>query len=198
MDGGIYCYTFAKFYTDGDPIKLGELVLKSFLAFMIQFSLIGLIAYEMRLSFGNKINYEASTASLNMARLICALLLHIQLIPEVRTAFGMMRFVITNGNDFKCGINNLGTPFSIAVVKFFAVFLCEILNLNLICTSESVSDIVKDFVAIGVIADIDDIITGMLGINDVEGTIAEADMKYDDSKGVLLLDDITMIRENYK
>lgn len=35
MDGGIYCYTFAKFYTDNDPIRLGELVLKSFLAFMI-------------------------------------------------------------------------------------------------------------------------------------------------------------------
>lgn len=141
-------------------------------------------------NFGPTVVYEPSTPSLNMARLVCALLLHVQLIPEVRTAFGMMKYVTTNGSEFKCGVNNLGAPFTIAVVKFFAVFLCEMLNLNLICTSTSVVDIVKDFVAIGVIADIDDIITGMLGINDVEGTIAEANMKYDETKGVLLLDDI--------
>lgn len=84
----------------------------------------------MRVDFAGKASeYEPSTASLNMARLICGLLLHVQLIPEVRTAFGMMKFVTTNGKEFKCGVNNLGAPFSIAVVKFFAVFLCEMLNL---------------------------------------------------------------------
>ena len=198
MDGGIYCYTFAKFYTDSDPLKLGALVLKSFLAFIIQFSLITLIAYEMWVKFAKDDLYEPSTASLNMTRLICALLLHVQLIPEVRTAFGMMKFVTTNAKEFKCGVANLGTPFLIAVVKFLAVLFCEILNLNLICASTTVVDIVKDFVAIGVIADIDDIITGMLGVNDVEGTIAQANMKYDDTKGVLLLDDMGLIRDIYK
>lgn len=35
----------------------------------------------------------------------------------------------------------------------------------------------------------------MLGINDVEGNIADANMKYDETKGVMLIDDISLVRE---
>ena len=46
----------------------------------------------------------------------------------------------------------------------------------LICNSEKMSDIVKDFVAIGIIAEIDDLVTILIISNNCAREIEEADL----------------------
>ena len=73
----------------------------------------------------------------------------------------MLKFLTTNAR----GLNestDLGILFLISTVKFIVVIQCAFLNIYLICNSDNMSDIVKDFVAIGIIAEIDDLITVLI------------------------------------
>lgn len=90
----------------------------------------------------------------------------------------MLKFISNNSRGLNSD-TDLGILLLISTVKFVAVVLCALLNMYLICNSESMSDIVKDFVAIGIIADIDDLITILIISNDTAKEIEEADLQYD-------------------
>ena len=72
LDNGIYCYTFLQFYLIDDPVILGELVVKSFLAFMLQLSMIILLVSEIsdrRNGWEEEIWSDYSRAQLRSAHL---------------------------------------------------------------------------------------------------------------------------------
>ena len=110
----------------------------------------------------------------------------------------MLKFLQVNSRNFKSGENNLGILFLISTVKFVAVILCVFLNMYLICNSNSMSDIVKDFVAIGIIADIDDIITVLIMSNNISQEIDEAELKFDQTKGIYFQNDLKLLKEEFE
>jgi len=68
----------------------------------------------------------------------------------------MMGFAKNNPNSFKG--YSMGWPFIIGMMKFLGVFLTEIINIYLIAINSDISDVIMNFIAFGVIADIDDIV----------------------------------------
>jgi hypothetical protein len=119
----IYCFTFLKFIQVDDPFLHKDLILKSCLTFMIQVSLCVLVLSETK-GLGDEIYMGGTT--LNAARLLCSLLLHLTIVPEIRISLEMMRYVLNNpknfyGNGawfafFVCGLKNLGA--------FYAELIC--------------------------------------------------------------------------
>jgi len=68
----------------------------------------------------------------------------------------MMGFAKNNPNSFKG--YSMGWPFVIGLMKFLGVFFTEIVNIYLIAINDDISDVIMNFIAFGVIADIDDIV----------------------------------------
>lgn len=84
----IYCLTFINFLRGTTAEARRELTLKSTLTFMIQMGLIALI-------WGDRVGKVIlGDVALNMSRIICAIILHITIVPEVRNALEMMNFAI--------------------------------------------------------------------------------------------------------
>lgn len=106
----------------------------------------------------------------------------------------MLKYISNNSRNFKQD-TDIGIILLISTVKFTAVVLCALLNMYLICNSESMSDIVKDFVAIGIIADIDDLITILIISNNISKEIEEANLQFDPTKGIYFKNDIDMLKE---
>ena len=97
----IYCVTFVKFMDD-EPLQHKELMLKSVIAFVFQIVLIVLITSF----FVNKEDSESFMAiytgswKINSARLCCAFLLHMQILPEIRCAIDMIKYAQSNADKF--------------------------------------------------------------------------------------------------
>ena len=53
-------------------------------------------------------------------------------------------------------------PFYIGLMKFLGGILCEFLNMYIICQSTTIVDVVKDYVAMGILAEIDNILISTL------------------------------------
>ena len=64
-------------------------------------------------------------------------------------------------------------------MKLCGALLCEILNVTTILQSNSVGNVIKDFIAFGIIADIDDIVASISFGDNIPDLIAEADLKRD-------------------
>ena len=64
-------------------------------------------------------------------------------------------------------------------MKIIGALLCEFLNIATILKSETVGDVIKDYIAFGIIADIDDIVASILFSQNIPDIIAEADLKRD-------------------
>ena len=135
-----------------DPLLHRELILKSVLCFALQIDLIYLIFYDP------EANYEISQSylQLNIARLVTATLLHIVVMPEVAEAINLMQYSINNYDKFKT--RSFMFPFLIAFMKLFGAFFTEFINMVKITTAGTVDDVVKDFIAFAIIAEIDNIL----------------------------------------
>ena len=94
LDSDIYCATFLRFIMCNDAILHRELMLKCALTYSFQMCLIYLVAFE------KPVRVFQGDTQINMARIICAFILHIQIIPEIYTALNLMKFVRHNSDGF--------------------------------------------------------------------------------------------------
>jgi len=79
--------------------------------------------------------------------------MHQYINPEILISLSIMKFIIFNKNEkYK---HQEYQNFFIALMKFTSAFFCEITNMLLICNTNNVPDIIKDFVALGFIVEID-------------------------------------------
>jgi hypothetical protein len=101
---------------------------------------------------------------LNASRLICAFLLHYSSIEEIKIGFEIMMYSKNNFDQFE-GSNDI-LAFLCGFMKLFGGGICEIVNIMVIVQSTTILDVIKDYVAFGIIAEIDDIVASTLfGIN---------------------------------
>jgi hypothetical protein len=63
-------------------------------------------------------------------------------------------------------------------MKWMGGIFTEIVNIIIIIRSETVTDVVKDFIALGIIAEIDDYVGKSLKLVDLEEEIDKAEIKY--------------------
>lgn len=147
-------------------------MLKSFMTFVLQLVLSSLIMMAPT-EVGGGLNpwygdysekFFTGNTVLNASRFLCTLLLHMSIMPEIRTSLSMLRYAVHEGpknrNNDQC--ENFKFQFWIAMFKFIGGMYTEYINLYKMCTACSVDDVVKDFIAFNVIVDLDDIMVTIL------------------------------------
>ena len=147
-----------------DPIWHRQLVLKCAFTFIIQIALTLIIWVET--AEEGKIEIFTGDLYLNASRLMCSILLHMSIMPEVRTSLDMMKFALTSADKFKDKRNFI--PYLIAIMKITGGLATEAINMLKMGQSFSVQAIVKDFIAFGIIAEIDDLIVHTIKGVDIE------------------------------
>ena len=97
----------------------------------MQFVLISLISYE---SFKNSdfgtLSIYSGNWKINCTRLLCAFLLHMTVVSEVRTALDMLKYAKNNGNNFNG--KSAVFPFMIAIMKLLGGITTEVINILII------------------------------------------------------------------
>lgn len=142
----IYCYTFLQL-TKGKSVSVEkELFLKSTFSFMLQVLLTFLNYYGS----GGIQSVFHGDIQINLVRLICAFLLHFSIIPEIKIGLVMMEYVMNYPFKFQ-GYRSLFS-FIISSMKITGGILCEVANLLVIVQSQSVGDVIKDFIAFEIIS----------------------------------------------
>ena len=120
---------------------------------------------------------------LNGSRFICIYLLHISIIPEIKSALAMMKFIKHNSNEFSsAGIMH---PFLCALMKMVAGVFTEIMSVIMIMSSTDIADVVKDFIAFNVIKEIDNMMVMTVSNCDVEAEFDKADITYPESQNYI-------------
>jgi hypothetical protein len=106
--------------------------------------------------------------ALNLAKLVTAIILHIVVMPEVSESINLMQYSINHFDKFK--IQSFIFPFLIALMKLTGAVLTEVLSVVKINTASSVEDVVKDFIAFVIIAEIDNILVSTVKSSDKQDT----------------------------
>ena len=73
--------------------------------------------------------------------------------PEIRSSVDMLRFLHKHPEKFKN--NNLILAMIITSLKYFAGVLTEFINIMKMGQADNIDDVVKDFIAFGIIVEID-------------------------------------------
>mgnify|MGYP006096906751 CR=1 FL=1 len=118
----IYALTFLQFIktkTKLRPSLRKDFVLKCILTFIIQLSLSVLIFID-----SDNAKPVIGNHQLNMTRFLCSVLLHLQILPEIKTSVEMMRYTVMQ--DPKAF--NVVFPFLISLMKFIGGILTEVIN----------------------------------------------------------------------
>lgn len=86
-------------------------------------------------------------------RLLSAFLMHLTILPEVKQAITIMKFLkYTVDEQF---VSHRRTTFIVALMKLVSAVYCELVLILMIAQVEDIRDILKDFVALGFIVQID-------------------------------------------
>ena len=113
---------------------------------------------------------------INLARIVCAYILHIQIIPELFSALNLMRFVSHNDNVFY-GKHSL-FPFLCGFMKFLSSITTEFTNVLIIIQSDNIETVIKDFIAFGFIVEIDNMMISTVTSIDCCEVIADAGIAF--------------------
>ena len=88
------------------------------------------------------------------------MLLHITILAEVKCALDMLDFAKNNPSVF---YGDIFYPMIICVMKLIGGLQTEISNILMMVESKEIESVVKDFIALGVIAEIDDLMLICVG-----------------------------------
>jgi hypothetical protein len=172
MKPDIYCLTFLNLLLTNNPKIHRELVLKSFLAFIVQIILCVLVYGETK----GWNDIFTGSSELNGVRLVCSFLLHISIMPEIKNSLEMLRYTINNPKNFKT--HGYYISFLILLMRLFGNFFTELLNVWKMGQSSAVEDIVKDFIAFGIISEIDDLVASSIMNTKVEDELEDNKIPY--------------------
>ena len=95
------------------------------------------------------------STAVNCTRLLCAIILHMTIMPEIHCALELMCYCKNHPKVFY-GMGNVA-PFMVGVMKLTGGLLTEIVNILCINKSEDIPNVVKDYIAFGIISEIDNI-----------------------------------------
>mmetsp|Transcript_10569 Transcript_10569/g.17734 ORF Transcript_10569/g.17734 Transcript_10569/m.17734 type:complete len:94 (+) Transcript_10569:444-725(+) len=87
-----------------------------------------------------------------------------------------MRYVKNHLSEFDD--NSAAYSFTAALLKFLAGNLTEIINIFIIVQAETIDDVVKDFIAFGIISELDDIMVLTLDGVNAEKDLSETSITY--------------------
>ena len=167
LEDDIYCIGFIIFLRYEDNNVKDRVVMKAFIAFIFQVVLVLLMIKQfiaLDLSGGDiesqsiLMQVKVGKPSVNMARLVCGFLLHVMLLQEVSSALSMLDFIKRNPMQFV--EQRFEYPAMFATCKLIGGMICVFANCMVMLTDDTIENVIKDFIAVGIIATIDDLMAG--------------------------------------
>lgn len=120
--------------------------------------------------------YQGDT-ELNIVRLICAFIMHIQMYPEINASLRMVQYAVNNNEHFCQG--SVFFPLLIASLKLFGAAGAEVGNVYLIIRYTEVGQVIGGYVALAVVAKIDNLMASTLLQNvNISAEISATPLKY--------------------
>ena len=152
LDEDLYCYVFSQLASGSFSIHEGHVWFrKCFMVFFLQLFL--LLAY---LFAGDDLAVDEGKNFLPMCiRLSCAFILHLVMLTEINTSLSMLSFLKHQDEDSAVG--QYAMCYQIAIMKYVACVMTELINIVIICQSDNIQDIIKDFISLGFIIELDDL-----------------------------------------
>jgi hypothetical protein len=151
LQNDIYSYTYFKIWSDTNHYRHAELMIKCFLAIIIQVSLIYLRFTE---AINSPMPLVPGTPELNIIRLTSAFFMHVQLYPEIQVSLEMIKYSVFNQEKFKGGAF---LPMLLALSKAFGSIMAEFGSSYLIVRATNVATCLVAFLGMSLVANIDDI-----------------------------------------
>lgn len=122
---------------------------------MIEMTLILILLQTMVFSKGDHFKIVTPTVDVYITRYAATILMHMELIQDVKQGLSMIRYINTNPEEFKKQKPLL--PFTFAFLQCIGGFIAELMNLFMSATRTRVDLIITFFVAFHVLAAIDSI-----------------------------------------
>lgn len=105
-----------------------------------------------------------------LTRFLCAILLHIQLEADVRQGIAMLKYYNNHSGDF---VGRGNEPAVVATMQLIGALFAETVNIVLICSQLTVIDSVLNFIALGVITEIDNYYYNALPNNELKNSVSD-------------------------
>ncbi|CDW81368.1 UNKNOWN [Stylonychia lemnae] len=153
-------------------IEIAKCISNCVFIFVIQMGVMGLLYWE---EIDSKFEVYTGNFQMFLARILCAILLHMQMEGEIRrsmTMFNCARHNIPSKNQ-----NNRFPMFMVALLQFSAAIVVELFNIYLICQQNKIESIVLNYIALGFIAEIDNLYAKTLYKNKIKESICNGDVK---------------------
>ncbi|TNV72290.1 hypothetical protein FGO68_gene10053 [Halteria grandinella] len=102
--------------------------------------------------FSQDFSFTLGDFPIFITRYVCAILLHLQLLNEIKQSLDMQKYLANHTEQFSSRL----APYLIALMQLFGALFTEVINLCLICGQSSIMDVIINFIALGAISQIDD------------------------------------------
>eukprot|EP00347_Sterkiella_histriomuscorum_P012935 403366655 len=143
--------------------EAGKNFSNSVFIFIVQCMLVALVLDQ----FKKNEESDDATFEILLARILCAALLHMQLEGEIRQSLQMLNYsrLMVYNTKYRYPM------MIISLMQFLGAFGTEVVNIFLICQQNTVQDVIMNFIALGVIAEIDDIYANTLYNNEIKNKL---------------------------
>lgn len=148
----MYDYAFWTFYHEYNPLMLFDLKMKVFMTFGVHMLVVIYAFVDKSGTFDYRTPYYGEIG-IQLVRMVCAILLHLQYYPEVDKAIQMATFVIKNGGKFKS--QTVAFPAIIALVKLLTSLIMEFGSLALFLYISSEMTLIKFYTQLAIIGAIE-------------------------------------------
>lgn len=101
---------------------------------------------------GEKTNVTTGTLDLIMARFVCVIVLHMTMFSESHQGLNIMKYAVNHKSEFE----HPKTVWLIGFMQFSMVIIVEVVNMLVISGSNTIVNIVMNFISLAVISDFDD------------------------------------------
>lgn len=152
LGGSMYDFAFWTFFHEFNPLMLFEIKMKIFMTFGVHM-LVVIYAFVDKSDTVDFASPFYGKIGIQLVRMVCAILLHLQMFPEIDKAIQMATFIIKNPGRFKS--ETVAFPAIIALVKLLTALIVEFGSLGLFLYISSEMLLIKFYTQLAIIGAIE-------------------------------------------
>lgn len=175
LGGSMYDFAFWTFFNEFNPLMLFEVKMKIFMTFGVHM-LVVIYAFVDKQGSIDITSPFYGKIGIQLVRMVCAILLHLQMFPQTDKAIQMATFLIKNPGRFKS--ETVAFPAVIALVKLLTSLIVEFGSLALFMYINSEMTLIKFYTQLAIIAAIETNMAAIMTTRDLKGEIDTKPIQY--------------------
>lgn len=169
LGGSMYDFAFWTFFHEFNPLMLFEIKMKIFMTFGVHM-LVVIYAFVDKSDTVDFASPFYGKIGIQLVRMVCAILLHLQMFPEIDKAIQMATFIIKNPGRFKS--ETVAFPAIIALVKLLTALIVEFGSLGLFLYISSEMLLIKFYTQLAIIGAIETNMAAIMTTRNLKDEVA--------------------------